>query len=235
MSLFIFPWLAIGVSGADQSPKEVVALWRQLPQLAKDTPNKAYRDLDTWLPNRGLRGLYAKAQFALNVAQLEKLSDHKIFRAGPHRNGKLDLNAEGDFGHYNPAFLKWALQNGIPGRHDAKLRKELQLVYEKFLKRTARHYFRTHKLLQTMPARAAKARDGYAVMLAAERDAGEWLQEFFRPESDQADKAGEDWFETNVSLGFWVRRDLDGSSKEFQALLSALLQTHDAAWLKQPK
>ena len=164
MSLFIFPWLAIGVSGADQSPKEVVALWRQLPQLAKDTPNKAYRDLDTWLPNRGLRGLYAKAQFALNVAQLEKLSDHKIFRAGPHRNGKLDLNAEGDFGHYNPAFLKWALQNGIPGRHDAKLRKELQLVYEKFLKRTARHYFRTHKLLQTMPARAAKARDGYAVM-----------------------------------------------------------------------
>ena len=232
MLLSIFPLLA---GAANKPPKEVLALWRQLPKLAKDTPNKAYRDLHTWLPNRGLRGLYAKAQFGLNVAQLEKLSGQNIFRSGPHRDGELDLKAKGDFGHYNPAFLKWALQNGIPGQHDAKLRKELQPVYDKFLRRTARNFFRAHQLLQAMPKRAAKARDGYVEKMAAEEDAGDWLQEFFRPEADRMDKAGHDWYEINVALGFWVRRELDGSAKEFQALLAALLQTHDAAWLKQQK
>ena len=88
MLLLIFPLLA---EAANKPPKEVLALWRQLPKLAKDTPNKAYRDLHTWLPHRGLRGLYAKAQFALNLAQLEKLSGQKIFHAGPHLGGKLDL------------------------------------------------------------------------------------------------------------------------------------------------
>ena len=232
MLLLIFPLFA---SAADKSPKEVVALWRQLPKLAKDTPDKAYRDLDTWLPNRGLRGLYAKAQFALNLAQLEKLSGQKIFHAGPHLGGKLDLKAKGDFGHYNPAFLKWALQNGIPGQHDAKLRKELQPVYDKYLRRTARNFSRTHQMLLAMPKRAAKARDGYVEKIAAEENASDWLQEFFRPEADRMDKAGHDWYEINVALGFWVRRELDASSKDAHALLFALLQTHDAAWLKQQK
>ena len=50
MLLLIFPLLA---EAANKPPKEVLALWRQLPKLAKDTPNKAYRDLHTWLPHRG--------------------------------------------------------------------------------------------------------------------------------------------------------------------------------------
>ena len=49
------------LQAAEGSPKEVLALWRQLPALAKSTPKEAYRKLDTWLPNRGVRGLYAKA------------------------------------------------------------------------------------------------------------------------------------------------------------------------------
>ena len=86
-----------------------------------------------------------------------------------------------------------------------------------------------------MPKRAAKARDGYVEKIAGEENGSDWLQEFFRPEAERMDKAGHDWFEINVSLGFWVRRELDASSKDAHALLFALLQTHDAAWLKQHK
>ena len=117
MLLFIFPLLA---EAADKSPKEVVALWRALPKLARDTPDAAYRTLHTWLPDRGLRGLYAKAQFALNLAQLQKLSGQKIFGSGPHQNGKLNLKSANDFGHYNPAFIKWLAANGIPGQKNPK-------------------------------------------------------------------------------------------------------------------
>ena len=155
------------LQAAEGSPKEVLALWRQLPALAKSTPKEAYRKLDTWLPNRGVRGLYAKAQFALNLAQLEKLSGHKIFRLGPHQNGQLHLNAREDFGHYNSAFLKWATQHGIPGQHNAQLRKELQPVYDQHLRQLARNYFWAHQTLQANPQRATKAREGYLDQLAS--------------------------------------------------------------------
>lgn len=218
---------------AEETPKEVLTLWRQLPALAKSTPPQAYEKLHTWLPERGLRGLYTKAQFALNLAQLEKLSGQRIFRAGPHQNGALQLKAMGEFGHYNPAFLKWAGQHGIPGRQNALLRKELQPVYDRHLKQLARNFYRAYQLLQAEPVRATKAREGYLDRLAAEGKAGLWLQDFFRPETNRMNQQGHDWYETNVALGFWVRRKLDGSAPECHTLLLALLQTHDAVWLKK--
>ena len=158
----MFPLLA---DAASKSPKEVVALWRTLPKLAKDTPDAAYRTLHTWLPNRGLRGLYAKAQFALNFAQLQKLSGQKIFGSGPHQNGKLNLKSANDFGHYNPAFIIWITANGIPGQTNPKLRKELQPVYDKYLRRTARGFFVAHQNLKAQPRRLKQVQARYLELL----------------------------------------------------------------------
>jgi len=216
----------------DKPPKEIVALWRALPQLARDTPRKAYQDLGTWLPNRGLRGLYAKAQFAMNLAQLQKLSGHKIFGVGPHQNGKLHLTSANEFGHYNPAFIKWVTANGIPGGKNPKLRMELQPVYDKYLRRTARGFFVAHQNLMDQPARLKRVQARYLDLLDAEKDAGDFLQESFRPDADRLEKAGHDWYEVNVAHGFWVRRTIDGTADEFHILLATLLTTHDSKWMK---
>ncbi len=216
----------------DKPPKEIVALWRALPQLARDTPQKAYQDLGTWLPNRGLRGLYAKAQFAMNLAQLQKLSGHKIFGVGPHQNGKLHLTSANEFGHYNPAFIKWVTANGIPGGKNPKLRMELQPVYDKYLRRTARGFFVAHQNLMDQPARLKRVQARYLDLLDAEKDAGDFLQESFRPDTDRLEKAGHDWYEVNVAHGFWVRRNIDGTADEFHVLLATLLTTHDSKWMK---
>ena len=214
-----------------ESPREIIELWRALPKLAKTTPDKAYNKLNTWLPELGLRGLYAKAQFALNLSQLEKISGHKIYLAGPHKEGQLNLNARSDFGHYNPKFLEWAAANGIPGLKDTKLRKELQPVYEKFLQSRARSFYAAHKNLHANPKRMQRALDKYNDLMAAEKPAFA-MQEFFRPDADRMEKAGLDWFETNVAHVFWLRRTLDGSAKDCHKLLHTLLTTHDAKWLK---
>ena len=219
----------------DKPPKEIVALWRALPQLARDTPQKAYQDLGTWLPNRGLRGLYAKAQFAMNLAQLQKLSGHRIFGVGPHQNGKLNLKSANEFGHYNPAFIKWVTANGIPGGKNPKLRMELQPVYDKHLRRTARGFFVAHQNLMSQPARLKRVQARYLDLLDAENNAGDFLQESFRPDTNRLEKAGHDWYEVNVAHGFWVRRNIDGTADEFHALLTTLLRTHDADWLKAPR
>ena len=215
-----------------ESPKQIVELWRALPHLAKTTPAQAYKKLNTWLPELGLRGLYAKAQFALNLAQLEKVSGHKIFLAGPHKEGQLNLDVRSDFGHYNPKFLQWAAANGIPGLKDAKLRTELQPVYDKYLRRTARGFFVAHQNLKAQPQRLKLVQARYLDLLDAEKDAGDFLQESFRPDTVRLEKAGHDWYEVNVAHGFWVRRTIDGTADEFHTLLTALLTTHDSKWLK---
>jgi len=215
-----------------ESPKEILVLWRTLPKLAKSTPEKEYNKLNTWLSDLGLRGLYAKAQFALNLSQLEQVSGHKIYLAGPHKEGKLNLNARSDFGHYNPKFLQWAAANGIPGLKDAKLREELQPVYEKFLRSRARSFYAAHKNLHTNPKRLQRALDKYNDLMAAEKPAFA-MQEFFRADSDRMKNFDLDWYETNVAHVFWLRRSLDGSAKSCHSLVVALLQTHDAKWLKQ--
>tara|TARA_B100000959_G_scaffold230380_1_gene246402 strand:+ start:304 stop:1032 length:729 start_codon:yes stop_codon:yes gene_type:complete len=215
-----------------ESPKQILELWRTLPKLAKTTPDQAYKKLNTWLPELGLRGLYAKAQFALNLSQLEKVSGHKIFLAGPHKEGELNLDVRSDFGHYNPKFLEWCKVNGIPGLKDAKLRQELQPVYEKFLRSRARSFFAAHKNLHSKPKRLQRAIDKYNDLMAAEKPAFA-MQEFFRSDSDRMEQSGLDWFETNVAHVFWLRRTFDGSAKACHSLVVALLQAHDAKWLKQ--
>ncbi len=227
--LLLLPFVGFA---ADKPKKEIMALWRALPQLAKDTPQKAYQDLDTWLPNRGLRGLYAKAQFAMNLAQLQKLSGHRIFGVGPHQNGKLHLTSANEFGHYNPAFIKWVTANGIPGGKNPKLRMELQPVYDKYLRRTARGFFVAHQNLRAHPRRLKQVQARYLDLLDAEKDAGDFLQESFRPDTVRLEKAGHDWYEVNVSHGFWVRRTIDSTADEFHTLLITLLTTHDSKWLK---
>ena len=226
--ILIFLKLPLGA----ESPKQIVELWRTLPKLAKTTPDKAYNQLNTWLPDLGLRGLYAKTQFALNLAQLEQVSGHKIFLAGPHKYGKLNLNVRSNFGHYNPKFLQWCKTNGIPGLKDAKLRQELQPVYEKYLRSRARSFYAAHKNLQANPKHMKSALEKYNDLMAAEKPAFA-MQEFFRADSDRMAKTGLDWYETNVAHVFWLRRNLDGSTKACHSLLFALLQTHDAKWLKQ--
>ena len=228
MLLFFVSFSAL----AAEPPKEILNLWRTLPQLAKNTPAKSYRDLNTWLPDRGLRGLYAKAQFVLNLAQLQKISGHKIFRAGPHGAGKLNLKAVDDFGHYNPTFLKWLTAHGIPGRHNANQRKELQPVYDKFLRRPARGFLAAHRSLMANPARLTRIQAQYRKHLDAQKDAGHFLQETFRQDADRLEKSGHDWYEANVAHGFWVRRSLDGTADECHTLLLTLLKTHDEKWFK---
>ena len=201
-------WFCILIVGSlplqAESPNEIIKLWQSLPELAKTTPDKAYNKLNTWLPERGLRGLYAKAQFALNLSQLEKVSGHTIYLSGPHKKGQLNLKSRSNFGHYNPKFLQWAAANGIPGLKDVKLRKELQPVYEKFLKSRARSFYAAQKNLQAQPKRMQQALDKYSDLMAAEKPAFA-MQDFFRPDADQLEKAGLDWYEANVAHVFWLR------------------------------
>ena len=166
-------------------PDVLCRTFARLPELAKSTPEREYRALHTWLPERGLRGLYAKVRKKAGLAVLENLSGVKVFLKGPHQKGKLKLDAKADFGRYNPAFVRWLATHGIPGRQDPILRRQLQPVYDKHLRRTARGFYVAHQNLKTQPRRMKQTQARYLELLEAKKDACEFLQETFRDDTDR--------------------------------------------------
>ncbi len=213
-------------------PEVLRRTFAKLPELAKSTPQREYRALHTWLPERGLRGLYAKVRKDAGLAALENLSGGKVFLKGPHQKGKLNLKAKSDFGRYNPAFVRWLATHGIPGRQDPILRHLLQPVYDKHLRRTARGFYVAHQNLKTQPRRMKQVQARYLELLEAKKDAGEFLQETFRADTDRYEKSGHDWYEVNVAHGFWVRRSIDGTIDEFHIVLNRLPETYDSNFLE---
>jgi len=213
-------------------PEVLRRAFSQLPELAKSTPQKEYRALNTWLPERGLRGLYAKVRKGAGLAVLENLSGVKIFLKGPHKKGKLKLDAKADFGRYNPAFVRWLATHGIPGQQNPLARRQLQSVYDKYIRRTARGFFVAHQNFISQPRRMKQVQTRYLELLDRQKDAGDFLQETFRVDTDRYEKSGHDWYEVNVAHGFWVRRAIDGTIDEFQIALTRLLETYDSAWIE---
>ena len=213
-------------------PEVLRRTFAKLPEFAKSTPEREYRALHTWLPERGLRGLYAKVRTKAGLAVLENLSGVKVFLKGPHQKGKLNLKAKSDFGRYNPTFVRWLATHGIPGRQDPILRRQLQPVYDKHLRRTARGVYVAHQNLKTQPRRMKQTQARYLELLEAKKDAGEFLQETFRDDTDRYEKSGHDWYEVNVAHGFWVRRSIDGTIDEFHTALTRLLETYNPDFLQ---
>ncbi len=93
MRRFLYVWAVVGVLSLapviiGQPLTSVAEVLRrtfaQLPELAKSTPQGEYRALNTWLPERGLRGLYAKVRKDAGLGVLENLSGVKVFLKGPH-------------------------------------------------------------------------------------------------------------------------------------------------------
>ncbi len=205
----------------------------KLPELAKSTPQREYHALHTRLPERGLRGLYAKVRKDAGLSVLENLSGVKVFLKGPHQKGKLKLDAKSDFGRYNPAFVSWLATHGIPGRQDPILRRQLQPVYDKHLRRTARGFYVAYQNLKAQPRRMKQVQTRYLELLEAKKDAGDFLQETFRDDTDRYEKSDHDWYEVNVAHGFWVRRSIDGTIDEFRIVLARLLKTYDPNFLKE--
>ena len=231
----LFSFLSAGILallGAPDIGRAFHKLWLASQTLGKPKQANAFRDLHTWLPDRGLRGLYGNLRGHLSYQDLEKLIEIKIFLKGPHTDGKLNLTSN-QFGHYNPAFPRWLKQNAIPGRSNPKLRALYQPIYDLSFRRMARTYYLAHRHLHSDPMRLKKIHNDYIGRVKNEEATGQFLGDAFRAFADQMENNGYDWYEANTAPGFWLRRSIDGTDNEFHAGLVALLETHDAAFLKQ--
>ncbi len=145
------------------------------------------------------------------------------FVSGPHSWADWVLWSE-DFGRYDPAFVRWGEEKLIPNRDDA-LRLLTQTLYDKGIWRQARIHALALAALARVPELRARVAATYDTV-SVER--GAYLEEAldtvsalvgYREEGEPRDVV--------FAAGFWIRRDLDGTTPDFQRALGKLLSAYD--------
>ncbi len=212
----------------------------------------------TWFEEFGVRGLACVASAVVAPEALVARAGVAPFRSGPHaataETLALDLNAERGFGHYDPAFVQWVVENGVVGEGNPAVRALMQPGYDRHLRRLARLYWLTY---------ADMAADGFPASTPAGilSDYAAFLEGGPIPEGAEGYGAdgtpsgfsvfaftarserllprldlplGNEWeakYEANTAYGFWLRRRADGTLATWHDGLRRLLRTYDADWL----
>ena len=227
---------------------DIEEAWMNLPST-----QNACSEVYDYFPNGGMRVFYCHAQNLIALGELERMSKQAIFLSGPHKGTRLDLKNAGSFGHYNPAFVDWMADTLIPGAQDSNFRTQSQGVYDAQIAPLARIHWLSWQKLQANSACNERELNLYRKQI--EKGAsntgglygGAWYERWFffmnhnfckgRFNEDELMQngfdGGVDGNVTKTAVGFWLRREMDGTAPKFANALKKLLQTYDDAWLKE--
>jgi hypothetical protein len=134
------------------------------------------------------------------------------------------------FRYVNPGIVKWGYENLIPDPKSIILTYPAQLIYDRCFRNLFRVKAFAYRYL-TAGADFKKEVDYFRVrMMEKDFDGVSFLTGKYgiiHPGDDVLDNPHE---RVTASIGFWLRRGIDGSDKELWAGLSILLKQYDKKW-----
>jgi hypothetical protein len=235
--------LALLSARAAEEPLSWRQLWLKLPETVNACGTFDYH------PRGGMRVFYCHLLSQLSYASLQQRSPHAIFLSGPHTPAALKLDDPRSFGHYNPEFVRWLGEEVVPAAADPAFRERTQGIYDAYVAPLARVHYLTWRKLNAPASAACTQREKARYVRYMESGEGAgwgayYERWFFYMNPQFCDKADDqEWFYDNgfdggvsgnvvkTTVGFWLRRSLDGTDDEFHAALIRLLETYDADWL----
>lgn len=234
------------VSPTTSSPRgavssRAVALARDV-WSALDRTSNTCEDTFDYFPTGGIRIFGCHLFSVTSFEQIVGVSELRPFVSGPHTQG-LDFTSTTDFGHYNPAFVRFLADHAIPAADDPAFRAATQAHYDTYVRPLARILHATHEKLANNPQCAEAELGEYAQAIGngSTRDYVEpWFYfmhpeycthrraeyEFFSRTSGEMD-GGYDGNVTKTAVGFWLRRSLDGTDALFFEALVRLVETYE--------
>lgn len=193
----------------------------ELPPRDKNL-HRADNPVPSWLPERGLRGLYA--DYGITPAFLEAVTGAPPFLSGPH-GAEMDFRNARDFGRYNPAFVRRliALAETLSGNSTA--RALARDFYAGRLAGMAGAYIEA-KAIVDAPENAETIREVIAEyeyrMQAGTLEPGGFGNFPYDAQLALLSTAGKtqaDFYELVTAIGFWIRRRMDGTEPLFHDLM----------------
>jgi hypothetical protein len=209
------------------SLKIIEETWRNFGQLYAD-PNQQCLEEKTSIPKMGLRGLYCHLKPKISYQKLQQLAGMPIFLKGPHSESKLNLDAQYEFGYYNPEFVQWFNNEVVSNlTQNLELVKITQPVYDQYLKNQVRSYYLVYLVINSSPRLREAQKLKYLELIETKTLPEMYLQEQFREFADEFASKDFNWYETNTAGGFWIRRSIDETDQYFIAILEQLIEAYD--------
>ena len=236
---------------APPAPGALADVWAGLDEAAAGVagrgPDVCAGPFGTWFSAWGGRGLACVAAQVVDPAAVLARAPVAPFESGPHvateAAVRFDLEAGRAFGHYDPAFVRWLVEAGVPD--GATARRLAKPIYDRRLARLARVYWLAHRDLARggfpadVPAGPLAAYAAYLDGGPAD-DGGDTFAVFAFTDRSEAllpdvgVPVENDWtvkYEANTAYGFWLRRRADGTHALWLDGLRQLLAAFDAPWL----
>jgi hypothetical protein len=192
-----------------------------LPASEKDL-HRAENPVPTWLPERGWRGLYA--DYGITPVFLEAVTGEPPFLSGPH-GAEMDFRNAGDFGHYNPAFVRRLIGLAETLNGNSTVRALARDFYAGRLAGMAGAYIEA-KAIVDAPENAGAIREVMAEyeyrIEAGMLEPGGFGNFPYDAQFEMLHAAGEseaDFYELITAIGFWIRRRMDGTEPLFHELM----------------
>jgi|GEM_PF-1233048 len=210
----------------------IATAWERMPESGSGCGDDVVFDYGL---DGGMRSVFCRGVLVLSWKALLAAAPASPFVKGPHKGARLNLQAERDFGRYDPAFVRWATRALIPASSDGALRERTQGVYDRQFQKLARVYFLVEKALSSNPAWVERERQRYLSLMDAK--GGAWnVFEITDPYHDTLGTEATNWggHDPNAvrsATMWWLRRSHDGTRPLWSDGLQRLLQTYDRTWL----
>ena len=217
--------------------------------LKEVTRKSQCQDFD-YFPNGGIQNFWCHRPARITLASIRELAGVEIFTKGPHSVDTLKLDAASDFGHYNPAFVRFLIDKAGPSEHGSAAQKATQPSYDALLLPLAEIFWKTYAKSQADKECFAREKAAYGDLIAKKKLPKDYYERWFyfmNPYfcdrgaahnfnfySDNAFDAGVDGNVTKTVLGFWLRRSLDGTMDAFAEGLKKMLASYEPALIAAP-
>jgi hypothetical protein len=201
------------------------------------------QDFD-YFPEGGIQNFWCHRPARITLAYVRELAGVDIFTMGPHARApdNLRLDSASDFGHYNPAFVRFLVDKAGPSDHGSAAQKATQAAYDANLKPLAQIFWKTYAKSQADKECFAREKSAYGDLIAKKKLPKDYYERWFyfmNPYfcdkgaaksfnfyTDNAFDAGVDGNVTKTVIGFWLRRSLDGTMDAFAEGLKKLIAAY---------
>jgi hypothetical protein len=235
--------IAVSHADAGAAEEDLTLLQREVAEsLLGFTATSLCTDFD-YYPEGGIQNFWCHRPASLSVRSIEQRATVPIFLSGPHKNGVLKLDSKTEFGHYNPAFVRWLASDVAPRSRNSAFRAATQSAYDHSMKPLAEVFYRTRVKIRDEPACFAREKNAYAQAIARHAlPAGYYEHWFFfmNPEfCKRSAQTPDTWYfnhgmdggvdgnVTKTVVGFWIRRALDTTMDAFAEALDKTIAAYE--------
>ncbi len=182
----------------------------------------------------GMRNFFCRSLTVFSWRRFIELAPVNPFKSGPHEKGRLNLQSAKSFGHYDPAFVRWATKALVPASEDSALRVATQGIYNREVRELARVYFKVWQAINHDPKWREEEAKAYVKSLETSYDDHINHIDYYH---DILGLGSDNWGGNNPNTVrsaamWWVRRSVDGTADLWAEGLVRLLTAYDGQWLK---